>query len=238
MYCNRCGATINDLNKPCPTCGMMPNNMNLNVGSNGYMNNGVNYSVNNNQRKRSNGIVTFIIVGVVVMGLFFLTSVIGTAFSTIEANKDSGVYEAINYTLKYNPQMWYKYKSDSEMFVLRNRNDDKALFLLPTEYTLLGNFDLTSDYDRKYIHDELLKGFRTTSEIRYSNIMSEVKNLPGTSYYYMTADFYSLEGNYSGRAYVIISERAQALLCLLREGSKDVNELENEVFALYENLTM
>ena len=237
MYCNRCGSTIHDTTKPCPTCGLMATNMmNNNMNNNGYMNNGVNYNVNN-QPKRTNGVVTFFIVGVVVIGLFFLSSVISTTFSTIDANNDSGIYNAVNYTLKYDPQTWQKYKSDGDTFVLKNRKVEGVLMALPTEYTLLGNYNLASETDKMYIHSELLKVFKTTSDASYSNIMSSIKMMPGTDYYYMSADFYSSQYNYGGRAYAIMSVDSKAILCLLRADG-GANSVEDDVFELFKNLDM
>lgn len=247
MYCNRCGSIIKDTTRPCPTCGLINSNMNYNINNNMNVNNNMgpnnmNYNMSPNgyanQPKRTNGIVTFVIVGVVVMGLFFLASVIGTSFSSMAADNDSGVYNGVNYTLKYDPKVWYKHKSDSDYFILRNRGDSNALFLLPTEYTILGNYNLASDYDRNVIYTALVKQFQSTSEIKYTNIMSSLKSLPETSYYYMSSDFYSYEYNYGGRAYVLISTDAKFMLCLLREGDKTANQLESEVFDLFENLTM
>lgn len=245
MYCNRCGAVINDTTKPCPTCGMMVNNMgygnNMNPNMNpNMMNNGVNYNgVNyNNQQQKRGGFSTFIIVGVVIMGLFFLTSMLSTTFSTIDAENDSGVFNGVNYTLKYDPQVWYKYESDDEYFILRNRADDQALFLLPTEYTPISGVDLTTENGRDYVHGELYKSFKTTSEIRYSNIMSRIEKLSDSSYYYMSADFYSIEYSYGGRAYVLMSSDGNTLMCLLREGNKDADDIESEVFDLFRNITM
>lgn len=237
MYCNRCGNTIHDTTKPCPTCGLMANNMmNNNMNPNGYMNNGVNYNVNN-QPKRTSGVVTFFVVGVVVLGLFFLSSVLSTTFSTIDANNDSGVYNGVNYTLKYDPQMWVKHKSDGDTFVLKNRKDNDVLFAIPTEYTSLGNYNLTSEADKAYLHSELLSVFKTTSATSYSNIMSSIKTMPGTDYYYMSADFYSSQYKYGGRAYVIMSVDSNAMLCLLR-ADKGANSVESDVFALFKNLDM
>ena len=227
MYCNRCGANITDPSKPCPTCGLMVNNM---------MNNGMNY--NNPQQKRG-GFSTFIIVGVVMMGLFFLSSVLSTTFSVIDANNDSGVFNAVNYTLKYDPQVWHKYKSTDDYFILRNRADGEALFLLQTEYTTtIPGVDLTSEYDRDYVHGKLYESFKTDSEISYSNIMSSIQKVSGSPYYYMSADFYSIEHSYGGRAYVLISSDGDALTCLLREGTKDVDVIEVEIFELFRNITM
>lgn len=226
MYCNRCGEKINDPTKLCPTCGMMVNDM---------MNNGMNY--NNPQQKRG-GFSTFIIVGVVMMGLFFLSSVLSTTFSIMDANNDSGVFNGVNYTLKYDPQVWYNYKSDDEYFVLRNREDGDTLFLLPTEYTTITGIDLTSEYDRDYVHGELYKSFKTDSEISYSNIMSSIQKVSGSPYYYMSADFYSTEYSYGGRAYVLMSSDGDTLTCLLREGTKDADIIENDIFDLFRNITM
>ena len=172
------------------------------------------------------------------MGLFFLSSVLSTTFSVIDANNDSGVFNAVNYTLKYDPQVWYKYKSDDDYFILRNRADGEALFLLPTEYTTITGVDLTSEYDRDYVHGKLYESFKTDSEISYSNIMSSIQKVSGSPYYYMSADFYSIEYSYGGRAYVLISSDGDALMCLLREGTKDVDVVEVEIFELFRNITM
>ena len=218
-YCNRCGGKVYDITKPCPTCGMYLDN------------NVVNQNVMPSQNgKRIDKRIIFFCLGLIAVIAFFIFNALDIP-STEE-------FLGNGYRVKYLTDVWGDdVKSYGEYFVLFHKKSRDYL-VFPNEVI---NYSLNlEDVDsRQSLYNSYQREFNNSSQISYNNIMSELKKLDGTSYYYLSADFYNyFDANYRGRVYFLHSADGKCLTLILVTGKNSAVAVEKDVLNLFKNIEL
>jgi len=220
-YCDKCGERIHDLSKPCPTCGM-------------YINSNINTSYNKEGGKKTTKILIgiIIIVGIVFIGLSLINSINSYAVEDID-------FRGNNYSFYYNDGAWLESDlSTDEYYILQNNNDLNAYLQFPVNAVEF-NLNLDSNDVRDSMYSTYKSFFSTNSEYYYHNIMSEFKILNNTNNYYLTADFYKNDDvSIKGKIFIISSPTGKTISVLLKKGSKDIADIEDDVFDILKEVKL
>lgn len=214
-HCEKCGATIKDINKPCPSCGMYLNQDNV---------------VNNDKKSIANIII---FVGVI------LALISASIIANFNFNNKIVRYETNNYVVTYANKKWGRYKDESDdSFVLRYHGGRDAYLIFDEELVDL-QVDMDNVDERNDLYLKYLDALTNDEEITYTNIMSEIKKMNNTNYYYLTTDFRSdIDSSYYGKSYFIYKNSGECLRIMLVLSSDDAKVIEDDVLNVIQKIEM
>lgn len=215
MYkCPHCGEIIKDIDNPCPTCGLYINTENNNISE-------------NKDRKSTN--IIFILVLGMLIGVFLF--VINSHYNSKRLE-----YRGNGYVLNYSTKLWSKYDKVANYSFALQYKDSKAYLFFPNEIV-----DLNVNVDDGSVRDNLyqlyLREFRGSATYNYFNVMSEIKALDSTDYYYLTTDFMKLDQvEHRGKIYFIYTGNGKCLTLVLVADNDNLSEVEKNIFELIETI--
>lgn len=215
MYCcEKCAEKIEDISRPCPTCGM-------------YLNS---YNSDNSNKNKSffNYVLIFGFIFLIVLSVGFVSY--SYASSVMEISGD-------NYSLKYKLDTWSVNKSSDDEYYYLQYNDNSNVFLqIPKEATEL-NKNLDDVDVREDLYSLYLMELIDSPQISYTNIMSEIRRLDDSDYYYLSADFLQYSNaKYKGKVYLLHNVEGKTLCILLNLGGEDIDNVEEDIFKLFRDM--
>lgn len=220
MYCNKCGEKIVDISKPCSTCGM-------------YVNSEVNLNSVENFNKEEKSLKLVLLVSLL---LFFIivsgVSIIGYSSKVME-------YNGSNYVLSYSNNIWSKSNYSDGEYLYLQYNKDSSIYLQISNDAIETNLNVEDMEEKEMLYSVFMNVFDSTSDMLFTNIMSDISPLDNSDYYYLSADFSQYSGyGYVGKVYFLHTSNGKTLTIMLNLNDGSISEVEEDVFDLFRNIEM
>ena len=220
MYCDKCGEKIVDISKPCSTCGM-------------YVNNENNLNSVDDIKKEEKSLKSVLLISLVLfLSVISVGSIINYSSKVME-------YNGNNYALRYSNSIWSKsnYSDDEYLYLQYNRNS--AIYLQIPNDAVEINLNVEDMEEKDRLYSVFMNVFDNTSDILFTNIMSEIRPLDNSNYYYLSADFNKYSGyGYTGKVYFLHTSNGKTLTILLNLNDGSIADVEEDVFNLFRNIEM